>query len=124
MNKAKRLEELQTRVRRGDAGAEDELRRELEPWVAWMVRRMMRLPPAGSPLESLIQAAMHRLPADFATQSAAENPRIARQIAQRVCLTLINRLRSQPSPPEWGRVRVGGNRQDTVRDWRSVREQF
>jgi hypothetical protein len=112
IDKRQQLEQLQARVSRGDRAAEGDLRRELEPWIALMVRRALRLPENGSPLEGLVQAEIGRWPAFAQSRHAAENPKVVGQIAQRVCATMIDRLR----------LDSGGfrDRRDTVCDWRSV----
>ncbi len=112
IDKAKYLVDLQARVSRGDRAAEGELRRELEPWIALMVRRALRLPGDGSTLESLVQAEIGRWPAFAQSRQASENPKVVRQIARRVCSTVIDRLR----------LDSGGfrGRRNTVCDWRSV----
>jgi hypothetical protein len=110
------LEDLEARVSRGDRAAEGELRRQLEPWIALMVRRAMRLPEAGSPLQGLVQAEMDRLPVYLANYRAAEHPRLVQQIVQRIYLTMIHRLRSDP----------GGwrDRRDTANAWRTIHGRF
>jgi hypothetical protein len=113
IDKSKRLRDLQARVSRGDTAAEGELRKELEPWMVLMVRRAMRLPGDGSPLEVLVQAELARLAAFPEDRQAAENPGLVRQIAQRICSTMIDRLRLTPAG-------YRGQR-DTIRDWQSVR---
>jgi hypothetical protein len=112
IDKSKRLRDLQARVSRGDTAAEGELRKELEPWMVLMVRRAMRLPGDGSPLEVLVQAELARLAA-FPDRQASENPGLVRQIAQRICSTMIDRLRLTPAGYYDAR--------ETIRDWQSVR---
>jgi hypothetical protein len=112
IDKRQHLEDLQARLRQGDAVAEGKLREELGPWIALMVRRALRLPGDGAPLEGLVQAEIGRWPAFARSRQASENPKVVRQIAQRVCSTVIARLRLDS-----GGLR---GRRDTVCDWRSV----
>src|ERR1043166_148858 len=101
------VNELQTRVQQGDAGAAKELCRRLKPFIACFVRRAFYLPGEDLRFESLIRPEISRMP--LFEESLAEDGRLVAQIVARICSTLIERLR-------FGRGPTRGNF-ETIRDW-------
>src|SRR5262249_757704 len=93
------LKELETRVSRGDPSAEGELLDELEPQMVFMVRRALRTSPGDSPLDRMIRKEIDRLTPEPGQGRSLEERGLVRQIAQRVCAAMIDRLR--PSPMEY-----------------------
>jgi len=102
------LNELQTRVRRGDAGAARELDRRLKPIIACLVRRALCLPGEGLWLEGLVRAEKSQMSMPVHEEKMAEDGRLVTRIVARICSTLIDRLRFGVCP-------ALGN-QDTIRD--------
>jgi len=94
---SKQLKELETRVSRGDPMAEGELLNELEPQMQCMVRRAMRTNRGNSPLERLIWMEINRLVPAPSQRPVFEDRGLVRQVAQRVCAAVIDRLR----PSHW-----------------------
>jgi hypothetical protein len=93
------LHDLEARVSRGDAGAEGELLSRLEPQMVCMVRRALRSKPSASPLDRIIRAEIRRLTPWQQEQPALEERGLVRQVAQRVCAAVIDRLRpTRPDP--------------------------
>jgi|SRR5438093_13644912 len=93
------LHDLEARVSRGDAGAEGELLNRLEPQMVCMVRRALRSKPSASPLDRLIRAEIRRLTPWKHEQPPLEEGGLVRQVAQRVCAAVIDRLRpNRPDP--------------------------
>ncbi len=90
------LQELEARVSRGDAAAEGELLNRLEPQMVCMVRRAMRSQPNATPLDRLIRAEISRLSLGNEQNPDLEDGRLARRVAQRICATMIDRLRPKP----------------------------
>jgi hypothetical protein len=93
------LEELARRVRRGDARAAEEFRREMGLALEGMVRLALRKRACFSPFEQSARALAEQL-----QQSSGPLPRddLARQIAGARCADMI------------GRLQAGGRLQDTV----------
>jgi len=93
------LHDLEARVSRGDSRAEGELLNRLEPQMVCMVRRALRSKPSASPLDRLIRAEIRRLTPWKQEQPQLEEGGLVRQVAQRVCAAVIDRLRpSRPDP--------------------------
>jgi hypothetical protein len=92
------LHDLEARVSRGDARAEGELLNRLEPQMVCMVRRALRSKPSASPIDRLIRAEIRRL-TPWKQEQPLEEGGLVRQVAQRVCAAVIDRLRpSRPDP--------------------------
>ena len=93
------LSELEARVSRGESGAEGELLSKLEPQMVCMVRRALRSRPSESPLDRLIRAETRRVNPHKNQSASPEEGGFVRQVAQRVCAAVIDRLRPhQPDP--------------------------
>ena len=87
------LSELEARVSRGDSGAEGELLIKLEPQMVCMVRRALRSRPSETPLDRLIRAEIRRVTPWKDQPASPEEGGFVRQVAQRVCAAVIDRLR-------------------------------
>ncbi|SRR5260370_39158185 len=85
--------ELQARVARGDAAAARELRERLQPAIACMIRRALRFPAEGSPLQAAVRAEIRRLGLTARGALLAEDRQIVRLIAGRICRGLFDRFR-------------------------------
>jgi hypothetical protein len=90
------LQELEARVSRGDTSAEGELLNRLEPQMLCMVRRAMRSRANATPLDRLIRAEINRLLPDHEQNPDKDDGRLAHRVAQRICATVIDRLRPKP----------------------------
>ncbi len=93
------LSELEARVSRGDSRAEGELLNRLEPQMVCMVRRALRSRPSESPLDRLIRAEIRRMTPWKNQQTSPEEGGLVRQVAQRVCAAVIDRLRPHRPDP-------------------------
>lgn len=93
------LHDLEARVSQGDSRAEGELLNQLEPQMVCMVRRALRSKPSFSPLDRLIRAEIRRMTPWKEHQPSPEEGGLVRQVAQRVCAAVIDRLRPQRTDP-------------------------
>lgn len=102
------LQELAGRVRHGDQIATVELRRELESSMVPMVRRVVRTGHESSDFSRKVLAEWKQLPRAEWHRRSDDEERLIRQVAQRICESVIERLRRSPS-----------NRgiRETIRDW-------
>jgi hypothetical protein len=98
-NRSENLSELEARVSRGDSRAEGELLNQLEPQMVCMVRRALRSRPSQSPLDRLIRAEIRHLTQWKNQPQSPEEGGLVRQVAQRVCAAVIDRLRPHRSDP-------------------------
>jgi len=96
-NRTNNLSDLEARVSRGDSRAEGELLNQLEPQMVCMVRRALRSRPSQSPLDRLIRAEIRHMTQWKNQPQSPEEAGLVRQVAQRVCAAVIDRLRPQRS---------------------------
>jgi len=89
------FQRLAARVSRGDPGAGHELRQELEPHMARIVRRALRTSNPASPVARRIHAVASALASNHSTPSASGREGLVRQVAHSLCNSLLGRL--QPS---------------------------
>jgi hypothetical protein len=93
------LSELEARVTRGDSRAEGELLSQLEPQMVCMVRRALRSRPSQSPLDRMIRAEIRHMNQSKNLPRSPEEGGLVRQVAQRVCAAVIDRLRPHRPDP-------------------------
>jgi hypothetical protein len=86
---ADRLHALAVRIGRGDRAAAAELRRELEPGIVRMVRRVLRTRTAASPLAERILSEVRRL-------NRAGKGAVAPRVARAICQSLVDELCATP----------------------------
>lgn len=89
--------ELEQRIRQRDYTAVVEMQRDLEPKMVHMVRYTLRSRKATTPLARCILAEADRLPRPARAWLPDEEEGVVRHIARRVCATVIDRIRPQPS---------------------------
>jgi hypothetical protein len=93
------LYELEARARGGDAGADEELRRRLEPILGCLVRRILCLPSERSWLRNLVQAEIGQLVKRRWDEKVADDRSLVAQIAIRIAGTVMPQLRAGIGPP-------------------------
>jgi hypothetical protein len=83
---------LAAQVSRGDPDARTELRQKLEPHMARLVRRAMRLRTDTSPLARRIYATAHATATNHPTTTVGGREGLVSQVARSMCESLLGRL--------------------------------
>jgi hypothetical protein len=89
---------LADRAGLGDASAKVQLRRELEPELVRIVRRVIQNGAGSSALDCRIRAVADSLGLDARAAAGEDGEFLVRQVAQRVCAIVM--ARSKPAPRE------------------------
>lgn len=90
---------LADRAERGDAIAKTQLRRQLEPELIHIVRRVIQEGRGRTMLDRRILAEASRVGLDVGVHSGEERERLLLVVAQRVCSTVVSRLRHADNQP-------------------------
>ena len=90
---------LAVRVEEGDTGAQSELRRQLEPELVRIVRRVIRHGVGRTPVDRRILAEARRLGLDAASAQTAAGECLIRSVASSVGALLIAGLRPRAVDP-------------------------
>lgn len=85
--------DLEQRIRQRDYAAAVEMQRNLEPKMVHMVRYTLRSRKAATPLARRILAEVDRLPRLPRAWLPDEEEGVVRNIAHRVCASMIDRMR-------------------------------
>lgn len=88
-----RYRELEQRIRQRDQAAAVEMQRDLEPKMVHMVRYTLRSRKATTPLARCILDEVERLPRQPRAWLPDEEEGVVRNIAHRVCASMIDRMR-------------------------------
>lgn len=81
---------------RGDASAKVQLRRELEPELVRIVRRVVQHGTGYSPLDRRILAEADRFGLDSVTAASDQEDFLVRQVARAICAQVVSGSRPAP----------------------------
>jgi len=99
MNRDKnRLDELAERASKGDAGALAELRRELGPSMAVIVRRALRAKSAALPITQQVRASAAKLSPSPRGTTLPPRAGLLDRVARSICQTIVGRLQANWAP--------------------------